>query len=91
MFFAGSRYQNQATYQVVRRDGTLATAVVLPLPGTAPLVGFHKRRQGDRLDLIANHYLGDPTAFWRVANANNAVVPDALATRPLVGIPVKGQ
>jgi len=91
MFFPGSRYQNQPTYQVTLRDGSVATAVALPLPAAAPLVGFHKRRQGDRLDLIANHYLGDPTAFWRVANANNAMVPDALATHALIGIPVKGQ
>jgi hypothetical protein len=91
MFFPGSRYQNQPTNSVTLPDGTQATAVTIPLPKATPLAGFHRRRQGDRLDLIANHYLGDPTAFWHVCNANNAVVPDALLTQELIGIPAKGQ
>jgi hypothetical protein len=91
MFFPGSRYQNQPTNSVMLPDGTRATTVTIPLPKAAPLIGFHKRRLGDRLDLIANHFLGDPTAFWRVCNANNAVVPDALSTQDLIGVPAKGQ
>jgi hypothetical protein len=90
MFFSGSRYQNQPTYSVKLPDGTEATVVTIPLPKVAPLIGFHKRRLGDRLDLLANHYVGDPTAFWRVCNANNAVMPDALTTHALIGIPAKG-
>jgi hypothetical protein len=52
-----------------------------------PLAGFHPRKSGERLDLIAARYLSDPTWFWRLCDANNAPVPDALAARPLVGIP----
>lgn len=91
MFFPGSRYQKQPTYTVVRPDGTQVSAVVVPLLISAPVIGFYKRRQGDRLDLIANHLLGDPTAFWRLCNANSAVVPDALGTHALIAIPAKGQ
>ena len=90
MFFPGSRYKNQATYTVTLADGTKVNAVKLPLPSMAQLIGYHKVCQGERLDLIANHYLGDATTFWRLCDANNAVVPDALATHAQVGVPKKG-
>jgi hypothetical protein len=93
MFAANSRYAQMGTYQVTRTDGTTVTAVRLPLPPRPELVtllGFHPRRDEQRLDHIANHYLGDPTAFWRLCNANDAVVPDALSARPLIGIPRQG-
>jgi hypothetical protein len=40
------------------------------------------------LDLIANAFLKDATAFWRLCDANNTVVPDGLAARDLIGIPL---
>jgi nucleoid-associated protein YgaU len=89
MFFPGSRYQKQPTYTITLADGTVVSAVKPPLPAAAPAIGFHRSKQGERLDLIANHYLGDATTFWRLCDANNSVVPDALATRALVGIPKK--
>jgi len=90
MFYPGSRYQNQPTYTLVQPDGSVITVVKLPLPSPNPLIGYHKRNQGERLDLIANHYLGDATTFWRLCDANNAMVPDALAAHATVGIPKKG-
>jgi hypothetical protein len=90
VFFPGSRYEKTGTYQVVRPDGTTLAVSKLPLP-PAPervrLFGYHPRQDDQRLDHIANHYLADPTAFWRLCDANDAVVPDALAAGPLVGIP----
>ena len=41
----------------------------------ASLIGFHRRLKGQRLDLIASRYLADPTAFWRLCDANNALAP----------------
>ena len=89
MFFPGSRYQKTGTYQISRPDGTLITATKLPLPKQRPLLGYHRRLEGQRLDLIASRYLQDATAFWQLCNANNAVVPDALAARELIGIPTQ--
>jgi hypothetical protein len=91
MFFPGSRYQNLASYTVIGPDGSVVSVTRTPLPSQTPLQGFHQRRQGQRLDLIAAHYLVDPTTFWRLCDANNAVVPDALAVHALIGIPGKGQ
>ncbi len=92
MIFAGSRYQNTASYPVIRPDGTVVTVLRLPLPGPAVVQGYYQQRSArHRLDLIANFFLKDATAFWQVCDANNAVVPDALAARDLVGIPPTGQ
>ena len=88
MFFSGSRYAGMTTYPVVRPDGSTVSAVSIPLPGPAVAQGYHRRLGGQRLDHIANRYLGDPTGFWQLCDANNAVVPDALANADLVGIPL---
>ena len=61
----------------------------LPLPVQTPLQGFHRRLDGQRLDLIASRYLKDATAFWQLCDANNAIAPDALAAHNLIGIPVE--
>ncbi|MDO8586991.1 MAG: hypothetical protein Q7T82_08115 [Armatimonadota bacterium] len=90
MFFPGSRYEKAGTYTVTRPDGKTikATKPALPMPSRPQ--GFHRRLEGQRLDMLAAHYLADPTAFWRLCDANNAVVPDELAARDVVGIPAKG-
>lgn len=88
MFSANSRYAKQTTYTATTSDGRQVQAVTLPLPPqSVPLAGFHPRPAGERLDLIAARFLGDPTAFWRLCDSNNTPVADALAARPRVGIP----
>jgi len=89
MFFAGSRYAKMASYTVTQSDGRTVSAIKLPLPLDTPLLGYHRRQVEQRLDHIAAHYLGDATAFWRLCDANGAVVPDALAATDLIGIPQK--
>src|SRR2546426_11773774 len=81
MFFPGSRYEKIGTYQVTKLDGTVVTVAKLALPVAGPLLGFHPRKEGQRLDLIAAKYLADATTFWRLCDANKSVVPDALAAR----------
>jgi hypothetical protein len=90
MFFPGSRYQNTGTYTFTTASGAIVTAAYLPLPRSAPVLGYHQRLQGQRLDLIANYYLSDPTAFWQLCNADGSVVPDALVSHDLIGVPAKG-
>ena len=90
MFFPDSRYAKTGTYQVTGADGTQLTVTRLPVPPQPEriaVLGFHPHGDGQRLDAIAEHYLGDPTGFWRLADANATVVPDALAVRPVIGIP----
>jgi hypothetical protein len=89
MFFPNSRYHKQSTYLVARADGTLVAVTRLPLSAPGRLLGFHRRHEGQRLDMIAAHYLADATTFWQLCDANNQIIPDALAAHDLVGIPVR--
>ncbi len=88
MIFPGSRYEKTGTFVLTRSDGTMIQSLRLPLPGPALVQGYYRRSEGQRLDLIANAFLKDATAFWRLCDANNAVVPDSLAARDLIGIPL---
>ena len=38
----------------------------------------HIVAQGERLDNITARYVGDPTQFWRICDANNVIRPDDL-------------
>ena len=87
MFFPGSRYTIAGTYTMTLPNGTTVAVTRIPLPQAITLMGFHRRLQGQRLDLIASRYLADPTAFWRLCDSNNAIVPDALAAHNLIGVP----
>jgi hypothetical protein len=63
-------------------------------PASIVPLAVHLVRADDRLDLVTARYLGDPAVFWRVADANNALDPDALAGQQAEGttlvIPVPG-
>jgi hypothetical protein len=88
MFFPGSRYAALTPYSVTRADGSVVQATRLPTPGLPAVLGYYRRSTGDRLDQIAARFLADATMFWRVCDANGAVVPDALAVHDLVGVPI---
>jgi hypothetical protein len=91
MFAPGSRYAAAGTSALTAPDGS-QIAVLIPPPPTAPAVtGYHQRRDGERLDLIAAQYLTDATATWRLCDANNSMVPDALGARSFIGIPAAGR
>jgi len=74
-FGPSSRYANVAIarYQVV--DGDAVPFVLrrfVPQARDIPLATRHMVRAGDRVDLLAAHYLGDVELTWRVADANLA-------------------
>ena len=50
----------------------------VPPPERFALLQEHVVSDGDRLDVIAATYMGDPEAFWRIADANAAMRPEAL-------------
>lgn len=56
-----------------------------PQPATLPTLAEHPVTSGDRLDLVTARYLGDPTQFWRVCDANLAVHPAELTARDRIG------
>jgi hypothetical protein len=89
MFFKGSRYEKMASYTITTLDGRQVTATRLPLPAAPRLLGYHQRLDGQRLDHLAWRYLKDATAFWKLCDSNDTMVPDTLATHDLIGIPPK--
>ncbi len=90
MFTADSRYARQPVATVTLPDGTTVSTVVPPLPDPVPLAGYATQAGQQRLDLIAVRYLNAPTGFWRLCDANNAMLAGALVARELIGIPQGG-
>ncbi len=86
-FPTDSRYYGSSTLRYNAPNGQTVTYLArrfVPQPG-APnyaTVARHAVKQGDRLDLLAANYLGDPLMFWLLCDANGAVRPDALVETP---------
>jgi hypothetical protein len=87
MFFPGSRYEKSRVVQVTGEDGQTVPAVDPPRPSAASPALVHRRVEGQRLDHISGHYLGDATAFWRLCDAANAEAPDALTIHHEIAVP----
>jgi hypothetical protein len=47
----------------------------LPRGGDLPLLAEVSVTPGERIDLIADRVYGDPLAFWRICDANDAMDP----------------
>lgn len=85
MFDQTSRYYSigTVTISVVDPDGEtrdiryVKRRIIPSSDGMTTLVE-HTVAQGERLDLITSRYLGDPTQFWRVCDANNVLEPEEL-------------
>lgn len=90
-FQSNSRYLKYAalTEATDRRGRVVACLTPARLPPQVEL-GKHRRKDGQRLDHLAEHYLGDATLFWRVAFQNDAMTADQIAAAGFISIPVKG-
>jgi len=81
LFPPTSRYHGINTATMETKDGItiiyLRRRFIPPLD-RYELIQEHTVTEGDRLDNIAAHYLGDPEQFWRIADANNTIRPDEL-------------
>lgn len=86
-FPTDSRYYAISTLQYTAPNGQTITYLArrfVPQPGAAnyATVAQHTVVQGDRLDLLAAKYLGDPLLFWLICDANGAMRPDELVDTP---------
>jgi hypothetical protein len=50
----------------------------IPPAGHYSIQQQHTVTDGERLDTITAHYMGDPEQFWQVADANQAMKPEEL-------------
>jgi hypothetical protein len=80
-----SRYYGIETV-TVQRSATQSTTYLrrrfLPPPERFAVLKEHVVVDGERLDQVAAQELGDPEAFWRIADANAAMRPGALTETP---------
>ena len=93
MFEPGSRYANLPVLQHRTVDGALVSYVsrrLVPPGSSLQLLAEVTVRGPDRPDLLTARTLGDPTVFWRVADANDVMDPVELVDEPSsrVRIPV---
>lgn len=89
MFEPTSRYHGLAIKTATLGSATGETRPVryverrfLPALTAETALAEHVVAQGDRLDLITGKHLADPTQFWRIADANDAMRPEELTTKP---------
>lgn len=85
MFEPTSRYARvaDATLTVLDEDGRPRVIVYkrrrfIPAGAGSTTLVEHTVAQGERLDNITARYLGDPTQFWQVCDANSVLEPAEL-------------
>jgi len=86
-FPADSRYYGSSTLTYTTPAGQPITYLArrfVPQPGAAnySTVAQYTVKKGDRLDLIAAKYLGDPLMAWLICDANGAIAPWTLVETP---------
>ena len=85
-----SRYaKNATTYEATDRRGRKVLAFTVADKPVQTLLGEHLLKQGQRLDHLANFYIEDANGFWRIAELNEAMLPDQLAEVEVVKIPTE--
>jgi nucleoid-associated protein YgaU len=89
-FPTDSRYYGANVLQYVAPNAPNAPSIpylqrrIVPQPG-APnyaTINQYTVRQGDRLDIIAAQFLGDPLMAWLICDANGAMRPWDLVATP---------
>ncbi|HEX6372414.1 MAG TPA: hypothetical protein VF006_26070 [Longimicrobium sp.] len=93
MFEHTSRYYALETALHTLPDGREVAYVrrrFVPPGSSHTLLAEVRVAQDDRMDLVTARTLGDPLQFWRVADANDAMHPAELVSRPgrLLRIPL---
>ncbi len=78
MLFRGSRCEGVPEAVHTDARGRQIPYEQLRVTPDAPSLQTHAVRALDRLDMIAFQYYDDPEQFWRVCDANLAVLPDEL-------------
>ncbi len=79
-----SRYYGRAAKTYATKDGRTIRYVsrrFIPQPQSFATIAVHTITQGERVDLIAATFFGDPLIYWRLCDANVAVRPADLEKR----------
>lgn len=87
MFDKKSRYFGLDPYIVTDRRDRRVNVVPVPSAPKESLLGVHRHKQGERLDHLAAKYLKDPAGYWRIAERNDVMLPEALSEADEIDIP----
>ena len=89
MFETNSRYYKIETVKMTVTDSEGQQRVIaykrrrfIPSGESMTTLVEHTVSQNERLDNITTRYLADPTLFWQLCDANNAMRPDDLTDEP---------
>lgn len=85
LFAENSRYRYTPTATFTLDDGRPVQYLrrrFLPQPEQLATLAEHVVRPGDRLDNLAQQYLGDPELFWQICDANRVLRPADLTDDP---------
>jgi hypothetical protein len=89
-FFKGSRYELLGELELEDAHGRLVRCKrPRYIPETPPRLP-HVVAAYDRLDLLADRYLGDPERYWRICDTNRVLWPPDLLSEPGRTIQVPG-
>jgi nucleoid-associated protein YgaU len=80
----GSRYYGAQARQLTLPDGTPVMYLarrIIPQAATYTATQSYVIVDGDRLDNLANRFLGDPLLYWMICDANSATDPDQLTAQ----------
>jgi hypothetical protein len=93
MFVRGSRYDNVPEAAYVDAKGRARPYKLLrSFPPPTPTGQVYELADGDRLDLVANRFYGDPEQYWRICDAASTPRPDDLEVAGTkLAIPIVGR
>jgi hypothetical protein len=89
MFDPKSRYASLTPYVVIDRRGRAVAVVPAAAPPAQRQLGLHLHKQGERTDHLAWRYLDDQAGYWRIAELNDVMLPEALSEMLEIAIPDK--
>lgn len=87
MFDQTSRYHNLPVRTISLVEGgetreiTYVQRRFIPSTDGMTTAVEHLVTEGERLDNITARYIGDPTQFWRICDANGAIRPEELTEK----------
>ena len=79
-----SRYYGAATVPFTLANGTPVMYLarrIIPQAASYTATQSYVIVDGDRLDNLANRFLGDPQLYWMICDANSATDPDELTAQ----------
>ncbi len=80
-----SRYYGAAVESLVLPNGVMVQYLqrrIIPSANIYKSLQTYTVIDGDRIDNLAAKYLGDPTLYWLISDANTSLDPDEITSQP---------